>query len=55
VEVDGVATIKEDALDQGYNAPGAVEARAHDPDLEDFAFWNTGFLNDVTIVRNKMS
>ena len=52
VEVDGVAAIKEDALDQCHHASGAVEARAHDPDLEDFAFGNTGFLNDVIRVRN---
>ena len=48
MEVDGMAAIKEDALDQCHHAPGAVEARAHNPDLEDFAFGNTGFLNDVT-------
>ena len=53
MEVDGVAAIKEDTLDQRHHAPGAVEARAHDPDLEDFAFGNTGFLNHITMVSNK--
>jgi hypothetical protein len=47
-----MTAIKEDALDQCHDTPGAVEARAHDPDLEDFAFGNTGFLNDVIVFRN---
>lgn len=39
-----MSSVEEDALDQGDHDPGAVEAGAHNADLDNFAFRNSGFL-----------
>jgi hypothetical protein len=48
VEMDWMTSVEQNTFDEGDHNPGTVVSRANDAHLENFTFWNSGFLKTVS-------
>ncbi len=51
MEVNGMTAVKQDALYQGDDSPGAIVSRADNGDMDNLAFWQAIFLRNILFGR----